>query len=165
MEIKLGDITKIESDAIVNAANTRLEHGGGVAAAILRSGGKTIQKESMEIGFCDIGKVAVTSAGDLPAKSVLHIPTIDYDSGRKATLDDIKLGVRSALEIATNSGFKKVTFPLLGSGVVGLPPAVVARNIKEAAEPFPEIKVVLVIKSKKTYSEIKDSFGLQRENN
>jgi len=165
MEIRLGDITKIEADAIVNAANTKLTHEAGVAAAISKSAGPTLQKESNEIGFCDIGKAAVTTAGNLLAKSVIHIPTIDYDSRRKATLDDIKSGARSALEIARNSGFKKVTFPLLGAGVVGLPPAVVARNIKEMADSFPEIKVVLVIKSKKTYSEIKDSFGLQKENN
>ena len=164
MEIKLGDITKMKADAIVNAANTRLEHGGGVAAAISHAGGKTIQKESIEIGFCDIGKVAVTSAGNLPAKSVLHIPTIDYDSGKKATLDDIKSGTHLALEIARNSGFKKVAFPLLGAGVVGLPPTIVARNIKEIADSFPEVKVVLVIKSKKEYSDIKDSLGLQKQN-
>lgn len=154
MEVKLGDITKISTDAIVNAANTRLKHGGGVAAAISKAGGRIIQKESDEIGFCDIGKATVTSAGNLPAKSVIHIPTIDYDSGRKATIEDIRKGLAAALGIAKNSNFKKITLPLLGAGVVGLPAAIVARNIKEVAENFPDIKTVLVINSKEEYDEV-----------
>jgi len=130
MEIVLGDITKIKSDAIVNAANTQLKHGGGVAAAIVRAGGEIIQKESDDIGECMIGKAVVTGAGSLPAKCVIHVPTIDYTSGKKASLEDIKKGVLAALEIAKNTKCKTVTFPLLGAGIVGLPIADVARTMK-----------------------------------
>jgi O-acetyl-ADP-ribose deacetylase (regulator of RNase III) len=158
MEIVLGDITKIPADAIVNAANTQLKHGGGVAAAIAKAGGQTIQKESNDIGWVDIGKVAVTSAGDLPAKSVIHIPTIDYATGRKASMDEIKKGLSAALDIAKNSNFKKITFPVLGAGVVGFDPGVIARNIKEVADTAPEIQSTLVAHSQSDYDSIKELF-------
>ena len=90
MKLILGDITQITTDALVNAANTQLQHGGGVAAAIARAGGEIIQKESDQIGWCDIGKAVVTGAGRLPAKCLIHVPTIDYTTGKKASLEDIK---------------------------------------------------------------------------
>jgi len=124
-------------------------------------GGNTIQKESDEIGFCKIGGAVVTSAGDLPAKSVIHVPTIDYLSNRRASIDDIKNGVSEALDIAKNSGFKKVTFPLLGAGIVGLPPGVVARNMKEIADKYEELNSILVIHSKPEYEEVKETFKIQ----
>jgi O-acetyl-ADP-ribose deacetylase (regulator of RNase III) len=75
-EVK-GDITKIEADVIINAANTQLIHGGGVALAIAKAAGKDLVKESKEIGsFVPIGDFAVTTAGNLKAKKVIHIPTI-----------------------------------------------------------------------------------------
>ena len=89
MKLLSGDITKIKTDALVNAANTQLQHGGGVAAEIAAAGGEVIQKESVDIGWCDIGKAAVTGAGKLPAKCVIHVPTIDYTTGKKADLEDI----------------------------------------------------------------------------
>ncbi|MDD5573466.1 MAG: macro domain-containing protein, partial [Candidatus Hydrothermia bacterium] len=67
-----GDITEENVDAIVNAANSRLKHGGGVAGAILRKGGKVIQDESDKIGYCPVGKAVVTSGGNLKAKYVIH---------------------------------------------------------------------------------------------
>jgi O-acetyl-ADP-ribose deacetylase (regulator of RNase III) len=67
-----GDITAREVDAIVNAANSHLQHGGGVAAAIVRKGGKVIQDESDRIGFTPVGTAVVTGAGNLPATFVIH---------------------------------------------------------------------------------------------
>src|SRR4030042_1016754 len=134
MKLILGDITKISADAIANAANTKLRHGGGVAAAIVRAGGEVIQKESNDIGWCDIGKAVVTGAGDLPARCVIHVPTIDYTSGKQASLKDIKKGVLTALEIAKNTNCKSIAFPLLGTGVVGLPIVGVAKAMKATAD-------------------------------
>ena len=158
MELVAGDITKIETDAIINAANTKLQNGGGVAAAIVRAGGEIIQKESGEIGWCDIGKAVATGAGRLPAKCVIHVPTIDYTSGKKASLSDIKKGVLAALEIAKNTHCQKVTFPLLGAGVVGLPAKDVARAMKEEADKSPEIQSILVVRTQEDYNSLKNLF-------
>ena len=155
MEIVLGDITKIESDAIVNAANTQLKHGGGVAAAIVSAGGEIIQKESTEIGECSIGKAVVTGAGKLPAKCVIHIPTIDYPTGKKANLEDIKKGVLAALVIAKNTKCKTINFPLLGAGVVGLPVLDVTRVMREAVNTEPEIKSTLIVHSQEDFDKLK----------
>ncbi len=158
MKLVLGDITKISADIIVNAANTQLKHGGGVAAAIVSAGGSLIQKESDNIGWCDIGKAVSTSAGRLPSKSVIHIPTIDYTTGKRATLADLKKGILTALEITKNSDCKKITFPLLGAGVVGLPIGEVAKEMREAADSFPEIESILVVHSQSDYDSLKDLF-------
>jgi O-acetyl-ADP-ribose deacetylase (regulator of RNase III) len=158
MKIKVGDITKIRADAIVNAANTQLKHGGGVAAAIVKAGGEIIQTESNDIGWCDIGKAAVTGAGSLPTKCVIHVPTIDYTTGKKSNLDDIKKGVLAALGIAKNTKCKSTTFPLLGAGVVGLPKEDVAKAMKEAADTVPEIESILIVHSQSEYDSLKDLF-------
>ncbi|OGY21055.1 MAG: hypothetical protein A2126_04485 [Candidatus Woykebacteria bacterium GWB1_45_5] len=158
MKLSLGDITQISADAIVNAANTKLQHGGGVAAAIVRAGGEIIQEEGDDTGWCDIGKAVVTGAGKLPAKCVIHVPTIDYTTGKKANLTDIKKGVLAALEIAKNTGCKSVAFPLLGAGVVGLPINEVANAMKEAADSTPEIDSILVVRSQQDYDFVKNHF-------
>ena len=158
MKLLLGDITQITTDALVNAANTQLQHGGGVAAAIARAGGEIIQKESDQIGWCDIGKAVVTGAGRLPAKCLIHVPTIDYTTGKRANLDDIKKGALAALEIAKNTGCKRVTFPLLGAGVVGLAVEEVAKALKEVADSVPEIESILVIHSQPDYNSLKGLF-------
>jgi len=72
LTVVLGDITEEEVDAIVNAANSYLKHGGGVAGAIVRKGGKVIQEESDKIGYCPVGSAVYTSAGNLKAKYVIH---------------------------------------------------------------------------------------------
>jgi len=158
MKLVLGDITKISADAIVNAANTRLQHSGGVAKALVDTGGQIIQNESNEIGWCDIGKAVVTGAGNLPAKCVIHVPTIDYTTGKKAILPDIKKGVLAALEIAKNTGCKTVAFPLLGAGVVGLPSTDVTRVMKEAADSVPETESILVVQSQREYDSLTSIF-------
>lgn len=155
MEILLGDITKVSADAIVNAANTRMQHGGGVAAAIVAAGGEIIQKESNDLGWVDIGKAAVTSAGKLKAKCVIHVPTIDYPDGKRASLDDIKKGTLAAFEIAKNSDCKSIAFPLLGARVVGLQEDKVALVIKGAADANPSVKATIVVNSDKDYNFLK----------
>ena len=155
MKLLLGDITQISADAIVNAANTQLKHGGGIAAAIVHVGGQIVQDESDKIGWCDIGKAVVTGAGNLPAKCIIHVPTIDYTTGKRANLDDIKKGVLAALEIAKNTNCKKVTFPLLGAGVVGLPKEDVAKTIKDVADSIPKIESTLIVHSQTDYNFLK----------
>lgn len=146
MKIIKGDITKIKADAIVNAANTSLQHGGGVARAIVAAGGKVIQEQSDKIGWCPIGKAVCTSAGNLPAKYVIHVPTIDYRSGKKASLVEIKKGAKAAFKLAKKLGCKSIALPLLGAGVVGLNKENVCKALEEASSQFSEISSFLVIR-------------------
>jgi O-acetyl-ADP-ribose deacetylase (regulator of RNase III) len=143
MHIYYGPVTELEADAVVNAANTQLRHGGGVAAAIVRSGGHVIQEESDRIGWCDIGAAVATTAGRLNARYVIHVPTIDYKHGRRASIDDIYQGTRSALELCQKLGLKSVAFPLLGAGIVGVPAREVAQAMARAMAEFPAIDSTL----------------------
>ena len=119
IEIIEGDITEQEVDAIVNAANTFLQHGGGVAAAIVRKGGQSIQEESNQIGHVDVGRAAITGAGSLRAKYVIHAVGPRMGEGD----EDAKLinAVRSVLELADEKGLKSVSLPAISSGIFGFP--------------------------------------------
>ncbi len=140
MKIHYGPVTELAVDAIVNAANTQLRHGGGVAAAIVRAGGRVIQEESDRVGWCDLGKAVATTAGALSARYVIHVPTIDYASGRRAGLDDIYRGTRAALELCRELGLESAGFPLLGAGIVGVAPKGVAEAMARAIAEFPDIE-------------------------
>lgn len=148
-EVFYGSVIEAPCQAIVNAANTQLQHGGGLALAIVKAGGVVIQKESDEIGFCPIGEAVVTSAGKLPFKFIIHVPTIDWKTRKKATLEDIYKGVVAALKIAKKRKIKKIAFPLLGAGVVGLPKKEVVKTMKKAFEEFPELEITLCAFSEK----------------
>ena len=121
-----GDITQVEANAIVNAANSSLIMGGGVAGAILRAGGRTIQEEANKKAPVPIGKAAATNAGKLKAKYVIHAPTME---GPAMSTDRCRVGLatRGALECARQLGLSSVAFPGMGTGVGGL-------DIKDAAE-------------------------------
>ena len=113
-----GDITERNVDAIVNAANSYLKHGGGVAAAIVRIGGNLIQQESDKIGFVPVGSAVVTSAGKLPSKAVIHTvgPKMGEDEDNK-----LRKAVQSSLILASEKGFKSVSMPAISSGIYGFP--------------------------------------------
>ncbi len=142
-----GDILDLDVDVIVNAANTELQHGGGLAAAIVEAGGSSIQEKSDAIGWCDLGSAVVTGAGSLSARHVLHVPTIDYSSGRRvATLEEIEHGTRAALELAKSLEARSIAFPLLGTGFAGLKVEEVARPITRAMEDFEDdLEVILCV--------------------
>lgn len=143
MRVHYGPVTELEVDAIVNAANTQLRHGGGVAAAIVRAGGREIQEESERIGWCDLGEAVATTAGRLKARYVIHVPTIDYAHGRRASLDEIYEGTRSALELCRKLGLKSAAFPLLGAGIVGVPAREVVEAMVRAISEYPDIESTL----------------------
>ncbi|MBI4101180.1 macro domain-containing protein [Candidatus Microgenomates bacterium] len=145
MQEVISDITKLRVDVIVNAANTQLKHMGGVAAAIAKAGGPSINQESAKIGFVPIGQIAVTGAGSLAARYVIHIPTIDYTTGTKATLEDITRALRAAFAKAIALRTKTVAVPLLGAGVVGLPESKIKAITKQVADEFPELDIMLCI--------------------
>jgi O-acetyl-ADP-ribose deacetylase (regulator of RNase III) len=142
-----GDITKVRADVVVNAANTELEHGGGVARAIARAAGETLVRESRAAGFVPLGSFAATTAGDLDAKVVLHIPTIDYTSGgERISYEALESAWRGALGWCRDQGHRTVATPLLGAGVVGLVPVRVEEILGRVSDQFPEIEVTLVVR-------------------
>jgi len=125
-----GDITKLEVDAIVNPANSRLVMGGGVAGVILRAGGNQIQQEALRKGPVPIGKAVSTTAGKLKAKYVIHAPTMTRPA-MSTNKENVKQATKGALECAKRLGIKCMAFPGLGTGVGGL-------NLQEAAKAMVE---------------------------
>ena len=97
-----GDLTEAPVDAIVNAANSHLQHGGGVAGAIVRKGGQVIQEESDRIGYVPVGKAALTSAGRLPARFVIHTVGPRWGEGDEEA--KLASAVASALDLAEKRG-------------------------------------------------------------
>src|SRR5436190_24067659 len=77
VEVQQADITKLDVDAIANAANTELRHGGGVAGAIVRAGGRVVQDESDDLAPIDLGEAVSTTAGDMPSRWVIHAATME----------------------------------------------------------------------------------------
>ncbi len=114
-----GDITARDVDAIVNAANSHLQHGGGVAAVIVRKGGQVIQDESDKIGFTPVGNSAITGSGKLPCKAVIHAVGPRMGEGD----EDNKLisAVNGVFRLATEKGFKSISMPAISSGIFGFP--------------------------------------------
>jgi O-acetyl-ADP-ribose deacetylase (regulator of RNase III) len=114
-----GDITEREVDAIVNAANSYLQHGGGVAGAIVRKGGQIIQEESDKIGFVPVGNAVGTIAGKLPAKFVIH--AVGPRMGEGDEDNKLKSAVVSSLSLASEKGLKSISMPAISSGIFGFP--------------------------------------------
>lgn len=118
-----GDLTEMSTDAIVNAANSRLSHGGGVAGAISRKGGPVVQRESDEwvarYGDVKTGSAAITGSGDLPCRYVIHAVGPTMGSGD----EDNKLmrATRSALQLAEEYQLKSIAFPAISTGIFGYP--------------------------------------------
>jgi len=144
-EVK-GDMTKIEADVIINAANTQLIHGGGVALAIAKAAGEDLVKESKEIGFVPIGDFAVTTAGKLNAKKVIHVPTIDYVNNKKITYEELEEVLEKVFKYSQKNNFYRIATTLLGTGVVGLEKAKVREIIKNLSEKFPNLEIIIVNK-------------------
>jgi O-acetyl-ADP-ribose deacetylase (regulator of RNase III) len=119
IEVREVDITKLEVDAIANAANTELRHGGGVAGAISRAGGPQIQTESDELAPIDLGAAVATSAGGLPAKWVIHAATMHL--GGPTSADIIRAATASTLRTASELGAHSLALVAFGTGVGGFP--------------------------------------------
>lgn len=119
IRLEKGDITEMNTDAIVNAANKYLKHGGGVAGAIVRKGGYIIQEESNKIAPIEVGEAAITTAGKLKAKHVIHAVGPRMGEGdednklRNATLNSLKL--------ADKYNLKSIAFPAISTGIFGYP--------------------------------------------
>ena len=113
------DLTERDVDAIVNAANSRLQHGGGVAGAIVRKGGRIIQEESDRIGFVPVGGATMTSGGKLRARHVIHAVGPRMGEGD----EDAKLrnAINSVLALAVEKGLTSISVPAISAGIFGFP--------------------------------------------
>jgi len=144
--VKRGDITVERVDAVVNPANSLMIMGGGVAGAIARKGGREIEEEARRHAPVPIGKAVATGAGRLPARYVIHAPTMERPAER-TTVDNVRKAARAAINEALRLGVKSVAFPALGAGVGGVPVRESVRAIlKEVSEnarpPLEEIRLI-----------------------
>lgn len=135
-----GDITKIATDAIVNAANSSLLGGGGVDGAIHRAGGPAILEECIQIrnrqGGCKIGEAVITTAGRLPAKYVIHTVGPVWQGGRNRERELLSNCYRNVLELALEHGIKTLAFPNISTGIYRFPKAEAAALALEAVQAF-----------------------------
>jgi O-acetyl-ADP-ribose deacetylase (regulator of RNase III) len=119
IEVAQADITKLEVDAIANAANTELRHGGGVAGAISRAGGPEVQAESDQVAPIGIGDAVETTAGEMPCRWVIHAATMEL--GGPTSAEIIRQATASALAKADELGARSLALVAFGTGVGGFP--------------------------------------------
>jgi O-acetyl-ADP-ribose deacetylase (regulator of RNase III) len=133
MKVYVGDITKIDGvDVIVNSADTDFTPGGGIARWIAKEGGKEIFKEAQQYAAeGKVGRLYPTNAGELQAKRVYHIPTVNWETDEKLKMAQVHTSVVVALEKALEEGLSSVVFPLLGSGTLKMDESEVAHEIVE----------------------------------
>lgn len=160
IELVQGDITRIEADAIVNAANTSLLGGGGVDGAIHRAGGKAILEECQKIrakqGGCKVGEAVITTGGNLPAKFVIHTVGPVWKGGRSNEDALLSSAYRNSLSLAVANQLGVVAFPNISTGIYGFPKERAAKIAVEAVNSFLEAhpslsKVIFVCYDRENY--------------
>ena len=166
-----GDLTTLEVDAIVNAANERLAPGGGVCGAIHRRGGPDIARECSAIvaqrGPVPTGRAAITTGGDLPARHVIHAvgPIYDRDPDKAAEL--LAETYRSVLAVAREHGLRSVAFPCISTGIYGFPEAeaaeIATRTVRDELERHDALDLVVFCtftdRSRDLYDRLLDQGG------
>jgi O-acetyl-ADP-ribose deacetylase (regulator of RNase III) len=125
IQLLQGDITKVETDAIVNAANSSLLGGGGVDGAIHRAGGRQILEECMQIrarqGGCATGEAVITTAGKLPARFVIHTVGPVWQGGHRNEPQLLANAYRNSLQLAVENNCRIIAFPNISTGIYGYP--------------------------------------------
>ncbi len=146
LELVEGDITKQDTEAIVNAANTSLLGGGGVDGAIHRAGGPQILAECRKIGGCPTGEARITTGGRLKARWVIHTVGPVYRDGKHREPELLANAHRNSLQLASAQGIRTVAFPSISTGAYGYPKAEAARvglrTTIEYLKAHPEITLV-----------------------
>ncbi len=166
IELAKGDITEFEVDAIVNAANRFLKHGGGVAGAIVRKGGYIIQKESDELirkrGPLNVGDAVYTSGGNLKAKIVIHTVGPIYGEGDEYS--KIYKAVWNSVSLADENGMRSVAFPAISTGVYRVPPDISARAMIQSLIDYSKYvknveRVIIVLYTDEIFQIFRDIFN------
>jgi O-acetyl-ADP-ribose deacetylase len=149
VDIKRGDISEVEVDAVVNAANSQLWMGTGVAGALKRKGGVVIEEDAVRQGPIEVGEAVLTVAGNLPATHVIHAATMGPDL--KTDPQKIAAATRATLAIAERRRMTSVAFPALGTGVGGIPPlqsaeamlSAIVEHLKRGGSSLQRVQLVL----------------------
>ena len=157
--VKLGDLTQINCDAIINPANSYGYMGGGVAGAIKRVGGAEIEKEVVKKAPIIVGKAVSTSAGRLPCKYVIHTPTMKRPKMRTG-VENVRLVTQAALRFAKEMRLSSIAIPGMGTGVGGVAHRKAAETIVKIAKEFENSfeTIFLVDRNKEMIDSFNDSF-------
>ncbi len=131
LKLEQGDITESNTDAIVNAANSDLILGAGVAGAIRNKGGPSIQEECDRIGSCPVGNAAITSAGKLKAGFIIHAVGPRWGEGNE--VEKLRNATLNSLQRAEEKGLTSITFPAISTGIFGFPVDLAAETLLQAA--------------------------------
>ncbi len=146
--VTYGDITKVQADALVSSDDGHLTMGGGVSLALLQAGGQTIYDEGRKHIPLNLGDVAVTSAGQLPAKYIFHAVTIDFGDMSGPTEQSIRAATLKSLQLADTLGVRSIAFPALGTGTARFPfqlaAEVMTRTIAEYLLGDTQVELVII---------------------
>ncbi len=146
IELVQGDITKQDTEAIVNAANSSLLGGGGVDGAIHRAGGPAILEECRKLGGCATGDAKITTGGRLKAKHVIHAVGPVYRDGKHGEPELLASAYRRSLEVADENGVRSVAFPSISTGAYRFPvdraARIALRTVAETLKAHPRIELV-----------------------
>lgn len=164
LKVIKGDITKLSTDAIVNAANSSLLGGGGVDGAIHRAGGKVILEECRAIiarqGKCKTGEAVLTSAGNLPSRYVVHTVGPVWNGGKNGEAEKLADCYRNSLKLASDKGCRSIAFPNISTGVYRYPKSEAARIAIETVISYVDTtnidEVIFVCFDEENYCLIKD---------
>ena len=155
LEIVQNDITKMQTDAIVNAANSALQQGGGVCGAIFSAAGATeLQRECDAIGHCETGQVVMTKGYRLPAKYIIHAVGPIWRGGGHKEAELLASCYTHSLSLAREHGLESIAFPLISSGIYGYPKDEALRIAISAIRAFllkHDMKVYLVVFDRQSY--------------
>jgi O-acetyl-ADP-ribose deacetylase (regulator of RNase III) len=153
IELIKGDITKLQVDAIVNAANTSLLGGGGVDGAIHRAGGKAILEECIQIrnkqGGCQVGEAVITTAGNMPAKYVIHTVGPVWSESKSGAYALLENAYRNSLKLAVENKTKTIAFPNISTGIYHFPKdkaaQIAIKTVKDFLSTHQQIDKVLFV--------------------
>lgn len=159
LQVIKGDITKVEVDAIVNAANTSLLGGGGVDGAIHRAGGNAILEACIKIrnkqGGCNVGEAVITTAGSLPAKFVIHTVGPVWNGGNSNEVALLASAYCNSLKLAIDNDVQTIAFPNISTGIYRFPKekaaAIAIRTVSEFIKTNSFTKIVFVCFDEENY--------------